>query len=100
MALGQADDTLPPKLRDLLAARLSQVPDDVLEVLRVAAAAGRTIDDRLLTTVATSTRSRCSALSAAAVDDYILVRTDGPASWLPLPARDPALAGGLAAAAG
>ncbi len=40
------DAPLPPKLRDLLAARLSQVPGDVLEVLRVAAAAGRTIDDR------------------------------------------------------
>ena len=31
-----------------LAARLAQVPDDVLEVLRVAAAAGRTVDDHLL----------------------------------------------------
>ncbi len=57
-----ARHAVPPKLRDVLAARLAQVPADVLAVLRVAAAAGRTIDDRLLVECQRPLdASRCSA---------------------------------------
>ncbi len=76
---GQAGDTLPPKLRDLLAARLAHVPDDVLEVLRVAAASGRSVDDRLLTTVADLDEEQVQRAVHLAVDDHILIRTEGPA---------------------
>jgi DNA-binding CsgD family transcriptional regulator len=69
---------LPPKLRDLLAARLSQVPDDVLAVLRVAAAAGRSIDDDLLTRASGLEAEQVQRAVRAAVDDHILVRSDGP----------------------
>ena len=72
------DAPLPPKLRDLLAARLAQVPDDVLEVLRVAAAAGRSIDDRLLTRASGLHEEHIRRAVRAAVDDYILIRSDNP----------------------
>lgn len=74
----ESSDDVPPKLRDLLAARLSQVPDDVLAVLRVAAAAGRTIDDQLLTRASGLEATQVQRVVRAAVDDYILVRSDGP----------------------
>ena len=72
-----ADAPLPPKLRDLLAARLAQVPGDVLEVLRVAAAAGRTIDDRLLTRASDLGEEQVQRAVRAAVEDRILIQTQG-----------------------
>ncbi len=42
------DEDLPPRLRDVLLARISALSDEAQEVLRAAAAAGRRIDDRLL----------------------------------------------------
>ena len=75
------DAPLPPKLRDLLAARLAQVPDEVLEVLRIAAAAGRSVDDRLLTRASGLDEQHVRRAVRAAVDDYILIRgeaADGP----------------------
>jgi DNA-binding CsgD family transcriptional regulator/tetratricopeptide (TPR) repeat protein len=69
-----ADGHLPPKLRDLLAARLAQVPADVLEVLRVAAAVGRSIDDRLFTRASELDENQVRRAVRTAVDDHILVR--------------------------
>jgi DNA-binding CsgD family transcriptional regulator len=69
---------LPPKLRDLLAARLAQVPRHVLEVLRVAAAAGRRVDDRLLMRASGLSAERVQQAVRVAVDDYILIRSEGP----------------------
>ncbi|MEA2025445.1 MAG: AAA family ATPase, partial [Chloroflexota bacterium] len=71
-------EALPPKLRDLLAARLVQVPDDVLEVLRVAAAAGRSIDDRLLARASDLEEEQVQRAVRHAVEDHILIRSDGP----------------------
>ena len=73
---GPADDgtALPPKLRDLLAARMAHVPPEVLEVLRVAAAAGRTIDDRLLARASKLDEAQVSRAVRATVDDGILIR--------------------------
>ncbi len=70
-------ESLPPKLRDLLAARLAQVPVDVLEVLRVAAAAGRSIDDRLLTRASGLDEAQVQRAVRHALEDYILIRGDG-----------------------
>jgi len=67
---------IPPKLRDLLAARLAHVPPEVLEVLRVAAAAGRTIDDRLLARASNLDEAQVSRAVRAAVDDGILIRAE------------------------
>ncbi len=72
---------LPPKLRDFLAARLSQVPDDVLTVLRIAAAAGRTVDDRLLMTASGLSPDQVQRAVRAAVDDHILARVPGQAGY-------------------
>jgi DNA-binding CsgD family transcriptional regulator len=71
---GEDGGALPPKLRDLLAARLTAVPDDVLAVLRVAAASGRSIDDRLLAKASGLDEAQVQRAVRAAVDDYILIR--------------------------
>ncbi len=75
------EGALPPKLRDLLAARLARVPDDVLTVLRIAAAAGRTIDDRLLVTASGLSADQVQRAVRAAVDDHVLVRVPGEAGY-------------------
>jgi DNA-binding CsgD family transcriptional regulator len=46
------DCGVPPALRDILTTRLEALPDQAQEVLRVAAAAGRRVDHRLLSEVA------------------------------------------------
>ncbi len=71
-------EALPPKLRDLLAARLAQVPDEVQAVLRVAAAAGRAVDDRLLTRASGLDEGPVQRAVRHAVEDHILIRSDGP----------------------
>jgi DNA-binding CsgD family transcriptional regulator len=76
-----SDGGLPPKLRDLVAARLSQVPDDVLVVLRIAAAAGRTVDDRLLVAASELSPEQVRRAVRAAVDDHILTRSPGQAGY-------------------
>lgn len=43
---------VPPTLRDILTTRLEALPDQAREVLRIAAAAGRRVDHRLLSEVA------------------------------------------------
>jgi DNA-binding CsgD family transcriptional regulator/tetratricopeptide (TPR) repeat protein len=43
---------VPPALRDILTTRLEALPDQAQEVLRIAAAAGRRVDHRLLSEVA------------------------------------------------
>jgi DNA-binding CsgD family transcriptional regulator len=71
---GADGGALPPKLRDLLAARLAVVPDDVLAVLRVAAASGRTIDDQLLANASELGEAQVQRAVRTAVDDHILLR--------------------------
>jgi DNA-binding CsgD family transcriptional regulator len=71
---GAEGGALPPKLRDLLAARLAAVPDDVLAVLRVAAASGRTIDDQLLAHASELGEAQVRRAVRTAVDDHILLR--------------------------
>jgi DNA-binding CsgD family transcriptional regulator/tetratricopeptide (TPR) repeat protein len=46
------DRGVPPTLRDILTTRLEALPDQAQEVLRIAAAAGRRVDHRLLSEVA------------------------------------------------
>ncbi len=48
---GRDPATLPPRLRDVLLARIGSLPDAAQEVLRAASAAGRRTDDALLTAV-------------------------------------------------
>ena len=72
------EPSVPPRLRDLIAARLARVPDETLAVLRVAAAAGRTIDDRLLAAVSGLDEVQVQRAVRAAVDDHILVSLEGP----------------------
>ena len=78
---GGHDGKLPPKLLDLLAARLAQVPDDVMHVLRIAAAAGRSVDERLLALTSGLSEHEVGHAVRYALDDHILVRShrrEGP----------------------
>ncbi|MFU8840976.1 MAG: ATP-binding protein [Nitriliruptoraceae bacterium] len=51
-ARGRSDGQLPATLRDILASRLAELPETAQEVLRIAAAASRSVDHRLLEEVA------------------------------------------------
>jgi DNA-binding CsgD family transcriptional regulator/tetratricopeptide (TPR) repeat protein len=67
---------LPPVLRDILAARVTGLSAAARDVLRAAAAAGRTIDDELLAdALGTPVRQLAPALREA-LDSGILVRRD------------------------
>ena len=80
-ATPRSEGAVPPKLRDLMAVRLAHVPDEVLAVLRVAAAAGRTIDDRLLVAASGLSTDHVQRAVRAAVDDHILVRSPGQTGY-------------------
>ena len=70
---------LPPVLRDVLSARIAALSGPVRAILRAAAAAGRRIDDDLLSAVLdVPVRSLADALREA-VDHGILVRRAEPA---------------------
>ena len=75
---GEPTPQVPPRLRDLLAARLAHVSDEVLTVLRVAAAAGRGADDQLLTTVSGIDEMAVHRAVRSALDEKILVHSDSP----------------------
>ena len=64
---------VPPTLRDILGARLDALPDQAKEVLRIAAAAGRRVDHRLLEQVAKLSATELEAGLRVAVEHEALV---------------------------
>ncbi len=64
---------LPLTLRDILSARLDVLPESAKEVLRIAAAAGRRVDHRLLEHVAELAPDDLDAGLRAAVEEQALV---------------------------
>jgi DNA-binding CsgD family transcriptional regulator/tetratricopeptide (TPR) repeat protein len=68
-----AEGGVPPTLRDILGARLDALPEQAKEVLRIAAAAGRRVDHRLLEQVATLSAPELEAGLRAAVEHEALV---------------------------
>jgi ATP/maltotriose-dependent transcriptional regulator MalT len=64
---------MPSSLRDILADRLDRLPESAKEVLRIAAAAGRRVDHRLLEVVAQLPEGDLQAGLRAAVDGEALV---------------------------
>ena len=64
---------VPPTLRDILGARLDALPEQAKEVLRIAAAAGRRVDHRLLEQVADLGASELESGLRAAVENEALV---------------------------
>ena len=64
---------LPLTLRDILSARLDGLPESAKEVLRIAAAAGRRVDHRLLQVVASLGPDELDAGLRAAVEEQALV---------------------------
>ncbi len=71
------DGALPPRLRDVVLARLAAVSEAGQEVLRVAAAAGARIDDELLTAVAELPAAVVREALREVVDRRILVPAGG-----------------------
>ncbi len=74
---------LPPVLRDVLAARVAGLSPAAHDVLRVAAAAGRRIDDGLLASVLDTPPRELAAALREAIASGILTRVgsrDGPVS--------------------
>jgi DNA-binding CsgD family transcriptional regulator/tetratricopeptide (TPR) repeat protein len=75
---GSAEDGVPLTVRDILSARIDALPESAKEVLRIAAAAGRRVDHRLLEVVADLDADELDAGLRAAVDGQALVPdTDG-----------------------
>ena len=69
---------VPPTLRDILGARLDALPEQAKEVLRIAAAAGRRVDHRLLEQVADLGESELeSGLRAAMENEALVLDEDG-----------------------
>ena len=71
------DEALPPRLRDVVLARLAAVSPDTQAVLRVAATAGTRIDDELLATVAERPLAAVRDALREAIDRRILVPGGG-----------------------
>ena len=74
-----SDDVLPPRLRDVVLARLAAVSEAGQEVLRVASAAGTRIDDELVTAVAELPQGAVRAALHEVVDRRILIPAGGSA---------------------
>jgi DNA-binding CsgD family transcriptional regulator len=71
---GSGDGGVPLTLRDILAARIDVLPEPAKEVLRIAAAAGRRVDHRLLEVVADLPADDLETGLRAAVDGQALVQ--------------------------
>ena len=70
---GAGEGGVPLTLRDILAARIDALPEAAKEVLRIAAAAGRRVDHRLLEVVAALEPDELDAGLRAAVEGHALV---------------------------
>jgi DNA-binding CsgD family transcriptional regulator len=70
---GAGGEGVPLTLRDILAARIDSLPESAKEVLRIAAAAGRRVDHRLLDMVAALGPGELDAGLRAAVEAQALV---------------------------
>jgi DNA-binding CsgD family transcriptional regulator len=74
-----SDGVLPPRLRDVVLARLAAVSEAGQEVLRVASAAGGRIDDELVAAVAELPPAVVRAALREVVDRRILIAAGGTA---------------------
>ncbi|MBW3658196.1 MAG: AAA family ATPase [Actinobacteria bacterium] len=72
---------LPSTLRDILASRLAPLPESAKEVLRIAAAAARTVDHRLLEEVAQLPAAELRDGLREAVAHQVLVPTEDGRSY-------------------
>jgi ATP/maltotriose-dependent transcriptional regulator MalT len=70
---GAGPDELPATLRDVLLARAEQLPPQTLRLLRIAAAAGRSVPDSLLAKVADLDDAELDAALRDAVEHHLLV---------------------------
>jgi DNA-binding NarL/FixJ family response regulator len=79
VAAGEAPTgDLPPRLRDVLLARIADLSESAQEVLRIASAAGRRMDDRLLAAVLDLPARDLDAALREVIDHQILVPVPGP----------------------
>ncbi|HEY3073487.1 MAG TPA: AAA family ATPase [Candidatus Limnocylindrales bacterium] len=69
---------LPPQLRDVLLARVAELSKSAQDVLRIASAAGRRLDDGLLAAVLDIPAQELDAALREVIDHQILVPVRGP----------------------
>ena len=74
LAAGGSDGRLPDTLRDALMVRVETLPEPSQELLRLAAAAGRSVTHRLLATVAGRGESELLVALREAVANHLLVQ--------------------------
>jgi DNA-binding CsgD family transcriptional regulator/tetratricopeptide (TPR) repeat protein len=84
LAASAGDDQrpLPPRLRDVLIARVEALSDDAREVLRVAATVGRQVDHRLVAAVSDLPQQRLLSALRKTVAHQILVTDPGGKAYL------------------
>lgn len=70
---GAGPEELPATLRDVLLARAEQLPAQTIRLLRIAAAAGRSVPDRLLARVADLDDAELDTALRDAVEHHLLV---------------------------
>jgi ATP/maltotriose-dependent transcriptional regulator MalT len=70
---GAGPEELPATLRDMLLARAEQLPAQTIRLLRIAAAAGRSVPDRLLARVADLDDAELDVALRDAVEHHLLV---------------------------
>jgi ATP/maltotriose-dependent transcriptional regulator MalT len=70
---GSGPQDLPATLRDVLLARVERLSPDTFRLLRIAAAAGRSVPDRLLASVADLDDASLDAALREAVEHHLLV---------------------------
>ena len=75
--VADGDRTLTPGLREVLAARLADLPPRTRQVLRAAAAAGRRVDDEILAAVLEAPHAEVADALREAMGRRILVDADG-----------------------
>ena len=78
MTKGDGRGPLPQRLRDVLEARLSELPPNALEAVQAAAAAGRRVDDAMLAGVLGIPFRELMGALRVAVDHGILIAFDDP----------------------
>jgi DNA-binding CsgD family transcriptional regulator len=68
--------TLSPSLRDLLMTRVERLPEEAQQIVRIAAAAGRRVDHRLLAEVASVDDAELQLALRQAVEQHVLTIDD------------------------
>ena len=80
--MGQGDTPIPPKLRDVIMARVEALSPDAQEILRVIAATGRRVSHRLVAAVSELSEQALLEALREAVGQHFLVGDTGTGTYV------------------